>query len=69
MRRRSKYGVAPAQERTLDGIRFDSKREMQRYSELKLLLRAGVIRELELQPEFPCKVNGTLVCRYYADFC
>ena len=35
-----------------DGILFDSKKEAQRYYELKLLQRAGVISELELQKVF-----------------
>ena len=33
----------------VDGITFDSKREASRYTELKLLEKAGKIRELELQ--------------------
>lgn len=37
---------------TVDGIEFDSKREARRYCELKLLLQAGKIAELELQKEF-----------------
>jgi hypothetical protein len=45
--------VAPAAERTLDGILFDSKAEATRYAELKMLLRAGQIQKLELQPRFP----------------
>jgi hypothetical protein len=36
----------------VDGIEFDSKKEAHRYCELKLLQRAGVISELELQKEF-----------------
>jgi Protein of unknown function (DUF1064) len=36
----------------LDGITFDSKREAARYSELRLLERAGHIRSLSLQPKF-----------------
>lgn len=35
-----------------DGIKFDSKLEAERYGQLKILERAGVIRELELQPSF-----------------
>ena len=61
MTKRSKYGVKidemGRQERTRDGIVFSSKREMQRYAELKLLQKAGEIRELELQPEFPLHVQ------------
>lgn len=40
------------QETTVDGIKFDSKREAARYAELILLLRAGKIRNLKLQPQF-----------------
>ena len=36
----------------VDGIEFDSKKEAKRYCELKLLQRAGVIYDLELQKEF-----------------
>lgn len=35
-----------------DGIKFDSKLEAERYSQLKILERAGVIKEMELQPSF-----------------
>lgn len=61
----------------LDGIVFDSGREAKRYSELKLLERAGVIRNLALQVPFmlapACKFAGesraTPAVRYFADFC
>lgn len=46
---RSKYG---AKKVVLDGITFDSKKEAKRYSELKLLERAGKIRDLRLQVKF-----------------
>jgi hypothetical protein len=36
----------------VDGIEFDSKKEARRYSELKLLQRAGQISDLQLQQEF-----------------
>jgi len=36
----------------IDGITFASKGEARRYAELKFLEKAGVIRDLELQPEF-----------------
>lgn len=35
-----------------NGIEFDSKKEMQRYVELRLLERAGKITDLELQKVF-----------------
>ena len=37
---------------TQDGIFFDSKKEARRYSELKMMLRAGLISDLELQKSF-----------------
>ena len=36
----------------IDGIKFDSKLEAERYAQLKILERAGVIRNLELQPDY-----------------
>ena len=36
----------------IDGIKFDSKLEAERYAQLKIMERAGVIRNLELQPEY-----------------
>ena len=52
----------------VDGIYFDSKREANRYSELKIMEKAGIINSLKLQPEFKCMVNGKKVCTYKADF-
>ncbi len=42
--------------------------EARRYQELRLLERAGEIRDLELQPRYPLRVNGRLICTYVADF-
>lgn len=36
----------------VDNIKFDSKKEMNRYNQLKLLEKAGLISELELQKKF-----------------
>ena len=36
----------------VDGILFDSKLEAERFIQLKLLLQAGEISDLKLQPEF-----------------
>lgn len=52
----------------IDGIKFASKREAVRYSQLKLLQRAGQISELKLQPRYPLAVNGLHVCTYVGDF-
>jgi hypothetical protein len=61
---------------TVDGIRFDSRKEARRYEELTILARAGAITSLELQPEFTITVVGLwqedrreVVCgRFRADF-
>ena len=59
----------------IDGIPFDSAKEAARYSELKLLLRAGEINELKLQEKYrliPAQYrDGVCVereCSYIADF-
>ena len=52
----------------VDNITFDSKKESLRYSQLKLLLDAGIIRNLLRQPEFPLIVNGVYCGKYLADF-
>lgn len=41
----------------VDNIKFDSKLEADRYSELKLLERAGEIFDLKLQPRFLLQPN------------
>lgn len=43
----SKYGNKKV---IVDGHKFDSQKEALRYKELKLMERAGVIKDLELQP-------------------
>lgn len=50
--KRHKYGVSPVAERTVDGIRFDSKREAEVYQLLKLAESRGWITDLERQPRF-----------------
>jgi len=62
---RSKYAAAPT---VVDGIRFASKREAQRYGELKLLEKAGAINRLRLQPKFPLTVVGETIGHYVGDF-
>ena len=52
----------------IDGVRFASKAEAERYCELRLLLRAGQISNLEMQPKFPISINGVKICTYVADF-
>ena len=42
----------------IDNIKFDSKAEAKRYNELKLLLKAGEITQLEIHPRFTLLENG-----------
>jgi len=67
-----KYRNQPTE---VDGIRFPSKAEASRYQELKLLERAGEIKDLELQPKFTFWINGKFLTydtghkiTYTADF-
>lgn len=58
----------------VDGIEFDSKAESNRYIELKLLEKAGQIKDLSLQVPFELipsyKKNGKTIraAKYIADF-
>lgn len=58
----------------VDGITFDSRKEGRRYRELRLLEKAGVIKDLSLQPHFLLQEayskNGKAVRKieYIADF-
>ena len=63
----------------VDGIKFASKKEANRYCELRILERAGQISDLQLQVEFiliPAQyreVDGKRKCverecKYFADF-
>lgn len=60
-----KYRNVPTE---VGGIKFASKREAFRYCELKLLQKAGEIRDLKLQPRYPLVVDGELVCTFVGDF-
>ena len=53
---------------TVDGIKFDSKKEAARYSNLKILEKAGHILDLSLQPRFDLIINGVKCGFYKADF-
>ena len=67
-----KYKNAPT---LYDGIRFDSKLELNRYLELCLLEKAGKITDLEIHPKFELlpefERRGKKYRRilYEADFC
>lgn len=70
--RQNKYGNEKV---TVDGILFDSKGEANRYIELKRLLQAREIKDLELQKAFELaptvRSNSKTLSKiqYRADFC
>ena len=71
---------SPAADRTLDGEVFDSKAELKRWGELRVLELAGEISDLKRQVKFPLIINGRPVkirsegfpngraCSYTIDF-
>ena len=67
----SKYGNKKT---VIDGITFDSKKEAERYCELRLLLRSGRIKDLRLQVPYEVvpsvKIHGVKqrAVKYIADF-
>ena len=63
-----------SQKMDVDGIEFDSKKEARRWCELRLLEKAGAIKDLKRQVKFVLiptqKTAGKTVreCAYVADF-
>ena len=64
--RRHKYGARRTT--TADGITHDSKAEADRWDVLRMLERAGAIRDLRRQVVFPLMVGAVQIGRYVADF-
>lgn len=65
MKAQSKYR---AKRTEVGGITFASQKEARRYQELKLLERAGKVRDLRLQPKFQLLVGSTSIGAYIGDF-
>jgi len=69
--RYNKYGNKKTE---IDGIKFDSKAEANRYLELSMLVKYKKIKDLVLQPAFELqpsfKKDGRTIraIKYYADF-
>lgn len=53
---------------TLNGRKFDSKKEAERARQLALLVQAGEIFDLRYQVKYRLEVNGAVICDYFADF-
>ena len=69
---KNKFGAV---KKTVDGIKFDSTKEANRYEQLKLLQRASRIRDLRWQVKYPLipsqkfRDGKTMIGTYYlADF-
>lgn len=69
------YHKYNAEKSVRGNICFDSKKEARRFDELRVLLKAGRISDLKLQPQFTLQegfktTDGIAVraIRYYADF-
>ncbi len=71
-KKRSKFNVDQSKDgiavRTVGGITFASVAEARRWSELRLLERAGQIAGLVRQPEFVFHVKQQPIFKYVADF-
>lgn len=64
-KKKSKYGNKKV---ILDEFEFDSKKEANRYFELKVLMLAGEITDLQLQVEYKFEIDGKKIASYIADF-
>lgn len=60
--------IRGAQPTEVDGHLFPSKREADRYAELRLEEHSGAVFDLRLQFRFPLDVQGTTIGHYVADF-
>lgn len=64
-RKPNKFGAKKAQ---AFGTLFDSKKEHERYKELKILEAARQITNVTIHPSFLIQVAGVHICTYIADF-
>jgi len=64
-RKRSKYRNKLVR---LDGLIFASKKEANRYEELFLMQKAGLISKLEIHPQFDIVIHGFHICKVIPDF-
>lgn len=71
-KRIGKYGVSAKKDRTLAGVTYMSKLEMQYRAHLNLLKKARLIEErvvsIEEQVPYKIEINGKLICHYLLDF-
>lgn len=60
-KKRSKYGNKRSG-------KFDSEKERNRYATLKLMERAGEVRNIQHHKIYSLDVNGVHICNYESDF-
>lgn len=65
---KGRYPRSSAEQRTCDGITFDSKREMLRWQKLRLKEIAGLIFDLKRQTKYSVEINGRHYCNVTWDF-
>ena len=64
-KKKAKYNSVKVE---FEGEIFDSKKELRRYKELQLHLKAGAIKELKRQVPYELNEGGSHSLKYYADF-
>ncbi len=62
---RRKYNNVPT---TVDGIKYDSKKEAKHGQMLEAMQRDGLIRDLRRQVPYLIQINGVKVCKVIMDF-
>lgn len=67
-RKLGRFPVVAKEFRTLAGIRFDSKLEMEFYAELRQRELGGEVTDIKYHPSFEVKIKGKPYTRYTADF-
>ncbi len=63
--KKSKYGNSKIE---IDGFIFDSTKEGNEYSKLKLLKKSGEIKDFEIQVKFDIRINEIHIANYFLDF-
>lgn len=66
--KRGRFPVVKKEFRTLDGIPFDSKLEMNFYAELRQRELAGEVSNIEYHPSWDVEIGGAHYCTFTADF-
>ena len=67
-KKRGRYNSVPPEKRTMDGVVFDSKAEMERFAYLQNRQRLGEITDLRQADSYPLLVNGVIIGKYTPDF-